>query len=160
MRQRLVHVKATAGPLPRGGVSAKLRQVTPQKDTAMPHRLLAALLCLAAAQTAAAQTDQFDGLYRPSGEMFAGWTCRADSVGMDGGAVAIRNGQMFGVESLCDLTNPVEVRDMNAVLYDKLCRGEGDEWTERVMLMRSKFTARVLYVISDMYVAEWEACEE
>ena len=121
-------------------------------------RLVPLLACLALAAPAGAQTAEFDGLYKPAGA--EGWTCSAQMLGMDGGAVAIRNGQMFGVESTCDLTAAVPVRDMNAVLYDKVCAGEGETWTERVMLMRSMFTARVLYVISDMHVAEWEACEE
>jgi hypothetical protein len=39
-------------------------------------------------------------------------------------------------ESECLLTNPVAVRDMGgAVLFDAQCAGEGETWTDRMMLM-------------------------
>lgn len=38
-------------------------------------------------------------------------------------------------ESVCLMTNPVQVRDMpDTVLYDAVCEGEGDKWTERHLI--------------------------
>lgn len=38
-------------------------------------------------------------------------------------------------ESSCQMTNPVLVRDMEgAVLFDFVCSGEGEEWTERAFV--------------------------
>ncbi len=39
-------------------------------------------------------------------------------------------------ETACSLTDPVNIRDMDgATLYDAVCEGEGEEWTQRVLLM-------------------------
>ena len=76
----------------------------------------------------------FDGLYRPDQPWAEGWDCK--SVGMDGGALAVRDGQFLGVENTCELTNPTPVRGMDAVLYDAVCMGEGESETYRMMLMR------------------------
>lgn len=39
-------------------------------------------------------------------------------------------------ESACTMTNPVPVRDMDeAFLFDAVCSGEGQTWTERVFMM-------------------------
>lgn len=41
-------------------------------------------------------------------------------------------------ESSCQMTNPVLVRDMDgAVLFDFVCTGEGEEWTERAFVQWS-----------------------
>jgi hypothetical protein len=40
-------------------------------------------------------------------------------------------------ESECRMTNPVLVRDMpGAVLFDFVCSGEGETWTERAFVQR------------------------
>lgn len=38
---------------------------------------------------------------------------------------------MTHYESSCALTNPVSIRDINGILFDMVCTGEGEEWTER-----------------------------
>lgn len=40
----------------------------------------------------------------------------------------------FGFEDTCELTNPVNIRDMDAVLFDAVCNGEGGEKTSRLMI--------------------------
>jgi hypothetical protein len=41
-------------------------------------------------------------------------------------------------ESECRMTNPVLVRDMaGAVLFDFVCSGEGETWTERAFVQRT-----------------------
>jgi len=101
------------------------------------HRALhTALLFLLAAPQLAAQERDFDGLYRPVGEAFEGWTCTEETIGQDGGALAVKDGKFFGIESACELTNPVNIRDMNAGLFDAVCTGEGESYTYRLMLMK------------------------
>jgi hypothetical protein len=114
----------------------------------MRIRAILAAICLPGLAVA----QQYDGIYRPAG--MDGWDCT--SIGMDGGAVAIGGGEIQGVENACSLSDPVEVRDMAATLFDMTCFGEGMSSTERVMLMTSDSG---VYVIRDGFVAEWERCE-
>ncbi len=38
-------------------------------------------------------------------------------------------------ESICTLSNPVNIRDLpNAVIYDASCSGEGETWKDRIVL--------------------------
>ncbi|QGX97487.1 hypothetical protein EI983_04025 [Roseovarius faecimaris] len=104
--------------------------------------------------TAAASATPFDGLYAPS-ESFAMWSCQAEDIGADVGAVGIMKDYLQGVENACKLTNPTNVRGMDAVLYDAICSGEGEKYSHRVMLMRHD---NGIYVIQDGYAAEWRSC--
>ena len=72
----------------------------------------------------------FDGVYKQT----ANSECAL--VGADGGAIEIREGIFYGVESECRMTRPVNVVDMDAVLFTMQCSGEGTSWTERAMLMK------------------------
>ena len=96
----------------------------------------------------------FDGLYRPDFEWAETWDC--NTVGMDGGAVAVRGSEFIGVENFCELTDPVNVRGMDAVLYDAICEGEGETYTLRMMLHR---TFRGIAVISEGVAANFVRCE-
>lgn len=113
-----------------------------------------AVLLLAALAPGLALATPFDGLYRPNHDFAERWDCR--SVGRDGGALAIEGDRLIGVENSCRLTAPVEVRDMNAVLYDADCTAEGESYAERVMLMAHDFG---VYVIRDGLVLDWLACD-
>lgn len=121
----------------------------------MKMKILALALVSAAlgATNVAAQTDRFDGIYKPRGAEFSNWNCK--NIGEDGGAVAVKNGEIWGVESLCQLSKPLPINGMDAVLYDADCGGEGEQWTERVMLMKADFG---IYLIKDSFVSEWESC--
>ena len=92
---------------------------------------------------------QFDGKYRLNKQ----WDCK--SVGMDGGAMEIRGGKLHGVESLCLMTNPTKIRGMDAVLYDLKCSGEGETWSDRLMLLKQK---NGIYHIRNGWVSKWERC--
>jgi len=81
-----------------------------------------------------ASAGEYDGLYRPAD--YTGWDCK--SVGMDGGAMQIKDGRFYGVESVCDLTKPTLVRDMNATLFDLICTAEGEEYSERILIAHSE----------------------
>lgn len=83
------------------------------------------------AQGAFAQS--IDGRYRPAGAGGEGWDCK--SIGQDGGALAIANGAFLGVESRCSMQNPTALRDLDGMLFDMVCMGEGEAWTRRVIVM-------------------------
>ncbi len=92
----------------------------------------------------ASAAGPFDGIYRPNHDFAVSWDCT--SIGMDGGALAIQGQELFGVENRCELTEPVRIKGMNAILYNGICAGEGDEYSERIMLMKSDHG---VYVIQD-----------
>lgn len=75
---------------------------------------------------------------------------------MDGGALAIRDGKLIGVESVCEMSNPVSVRDMDAVLYDLECMSEGESVTERLLVARSDTG---VIVLRNGFAAYWRTCE-
>jgi len=100
-----------------------------------------------------AHADGYDGLYHPEGQR--GWLCDEPSLGRDGGALAIREGKIIGVENTCDMSNPVNVRDMDAVLYDLECSAEGETYTERAMVARSDTG---VIILRDGFVAKWSTC--
>lgn len=71
----------------------------------------------------------FDGIYRQNQNADCG------IVGVDGGSLEIREGIFYGVEMECRMTRPVDVIDMDAILYTMQCTGEDDIWSERALLM-------------------------
>jgi hypothetical protein len=109
---------------------------------------LAVLLTVVATPALA---DGFDGTYRPAG---SSWDCQ--SIGSDGGAMAVRDGMFFGLENTCKLTNPTQVNGMNAVLFDAECNGEGEAYSYRMMLMT---LPDGIAVITDGSVNAYERCE-
>ena len=113
------------------------------------------LVICAAAQLAPPAFAQGLQLFKPLGAASEAWTCRADALGQDGGALGVSTRELIGIESRCSLANPVNVRNMDAVLYDATCTAEGEESTARVMIMPSPGG---VYIIRDMLVFEWEMC--
>lgn len=73
--------------------------------------------------------EGFDGIYRQA----ANADCAL--IGVDGGAIEIRDGLFHGVDSECRMTKPVNVTGMDAKLFTMVCSGEDHHWTERAMLM-------------------------
>jgi hypothetical protein len=112
--------------------------------------LIAALATMVAAPLAA---GPFDGIYRPDYAWAEGWDCQ--SVGQDGGALAVQGDVFTGVENQCLLTNPVPVTGMDAILYDAQCAGEGESYSYRIMLMR---LPEGIAVIQDGSVSELRTC--
>jgi hypothetical protein len=96
-----------------------------------------------------ANASQFDGKYRLNQH----WDCKI--VGMDGGAIRISGTKFEEVESSCSMTRPTKVRDMDAVLYDLNCSGEGETWSERVMIMKQQ---NGIAIIRRGSVGEWQLC--
>ncbi len=84
-------------------------------------RILAALLMLATPAAA------FDGTYG-----ICGGTGEEVPIRIEGDLITF-------YESACRMTNPVLVRDMpGAVLFDFVCEGEGETWTERAFVQRTE----------------------
>ena len=63
---------------------------------------------------------------------------------------------MISLERYCTLSNPVNVTEMSAVLFDAECAVEGTEYAERIMLMPSNIG---VFHVTDNFVAEWHRCE-
>ena len=111
------------------------------------------ILCLAVGLATPGLAGPFDGLYRPDQPWAEGWDCQ--SVGSDGGALAIEGDLFKGVENQCRLTNPVPVTGMDAILYDAECAAEGETSSYRMMLMR---LPEGLAIIEDGFVSPLKRC--
>lgn len=119
-------------------------------------RRLAILLTLGVLASPVAAQDLLDrvqGLYVPDG-MEAFWDCQ--SVGQDGGAVAIRGSQILGVENACALKDPVPVPGMDAVRYNRTCSGEGTTYDAGPVILTP--TDRGVGLMFDGFVTEWIRC--
>lgn len=98
----------------------------------MKHVLLA--MALSTGGAAVAQTSSEALQY--SGDWTAG-DASACMVFSDHANFAYRitDGVLLGLESGCEMLNPVAVRDMSAVLFDMQCTGEGDTWAYRALFL-------------------------
>ena len=85
------------------------------------------VVCTLVAFPAAA--GPFDGIYKQA----ANAECAL--VGVDGGSVRIADDIFYGVEVECRMSNPVNVMEMDALLYTMQCSGEDQVFTERAMVM-------------------------
>lgn len=99
-----------------------------------------------------ARALDMDGTYLLS----ADGDCAA--VGQDGGALRIADGVFTGVESRCEMTRPVKVRDMDAQLFDMVCTGESGTWEERAMVMRGADGGLIL--VWDGFAFAYERCPD
>ncbi len=93
----------------------------------------------------------YDGVYKQTAN------AECSLVGVDGGALEIRGGIFFGVESQCRMTRPVNVVNMNATLYTMECSGEGQVWTERAMIMQDAETDGIIMVWNG-YAFRYDKC--
>ena len=115
----------------------------------LPRFLLAALL----AAPSLAPALPWDGTYRLSEDAYC------TRVGEEGGALRIEEGMFTGVGSTCRMTEPVDVLDLDATLYVMQCEGEGQEWTERAMLMKAA-EGDGIFLIWQGYAFRYDRCEE
>ena len=102
---------------------------------------------------AALGADPFDGVYKQT----ANAECAL--VGVDGGSLKIENNVFYGVDVTCQMTDPVDINDMDATLYQMQCSGEGETWTERAMLMPDADNTG-LYMIWSGYAFRYDRCED
>ena len=80
------------------------------------------------ATSATAQSSVLDGA----------WAMNPDSCNVtntDLVPMRISGTTIFGYESRCELTNPVNIRGMSGQLFDLVCSGEGEEWTTRGLIL-------------------------
>lgn len=119
--------------------------------------MLARLTCLVALLPGLAFAGPFDGIYKQT----ANAECAL--VGVDGGSIEIRDGIFYGVESECRMTRPVNVVNMDAILFTMQCSGEGTNWSERAMLMKPAGTEEGkpdgLIMVWNGYAFVYEGCE-
>lgn len=112
------------------------------------RKALALMICLVGSTVAA---DTFDGVYR----QVANADCSL--IGVDGGAVEIRDGVFHGVETDCRMADPVDVIDMDGVLYRMQCSNGDTQWTERAMLMHKAERDGIIMVWNG-YAFVYDSC--
>ncbi len=100
-----------------------------------------------------ASATPYDGVYKQTA------TADCGMVGVDGQALEIRDGIFYGVEVQCRMSRPVSVVNMDATLYDMQCSGEGQNWTERAMVMQNAKRDGII-MLWDGYAFVYEACEQ
>lgn len=61
----------------------------------------------------------------------------ADGMGCKDG-LRITETEMFGLENRCQLTKPVQIRGIDGVLFDRVCAGEGDSYTDRLLMLNEE----------------------
>jgi hypothetical protein len=114
-----------------------------------PMRRLALTLALTLALPlvpAPAAAQDFSGVYQIGG-------CAMPDIER---RITILGSRIAFIESTCQLTNPVPVRDMgDATLFDVVCTGEGESWSYRTLLMRG---AEGLVVVRDGYAFTYPRC--
>lgn len=94
----------------------------------------------------------FEGLYQPTGY---NWSCSAEYLGADGGAVGIVDGYLEGVENRCKLTSPRPNRTGDSITYTAVCSAEGTEYREEVTLSQ---TDAGVDVTRGGYTVSWTKC--
>ena len=94
-----------------------------------------------------------------SAQDLRGWCFPADDC--MGTQIPIGSGTFDTCEETCTLTNPVSVRDMEATLYDVVCRGdwmEGGSISNRLMLIEQSSDQTRMFAISKYSVTQLERC--
>ncbi|MCI5040798.1 MAG: hypothetical protein MRY81_14070 [Donghicola eburneus] len=101
---------------------------------------------------ATAVSAEFDGIYRQAADS------DCSLVGVDGGALKIEEDVFYGVESTCNMTDPVPVNDMDAVLYRMRCSSEDGAWTARAMMVHGADGG--LIMVWDGYAFKYDSCPD
>ena len=101
---------------------------------------------------AVAVAGPYDGVYKQTANSDCGL------VGVDGGSLQIEDGIFYGVEMQCRMSRPVNVVDMQATLYNMQCSGEGQNWTERALLMKPA-EGDGLIMLWNGYAFVYDKCE-
>lgn len=109
------------------------------------------MFLISASAGAAVQADHYDGVYRQTANADCGL------IGVDGGAVQIKDGIFYGVEVQCRMTEPVPISEMDATIYTLACSGEGQSWTERAIMMADSDDAGI-FMIWDGYAFRYDRC--
>ena len=97
--------------------------------------------------------ERYDGTYRQTANSECGL------VGVDGGALQIKDGIFYGVGMECRMTDPVEVDNMSATLYVMECSGEDEQWSERAFVMNAAENEGLI-MAWDGYAFRYERCTD
>ena len=111
------------------------------------HAVMASVLATAAF------AGPYDGIYKQT----ANAECAL--VGIDGGSVRIADGIFYGVEVECRMADPVNVLEMDALLYTMQCSGEDTMFSERAMLM-NKAQGDGIIMVWDGYAFVYDRCPD
>jgi hypothetical protein len=90
----------------------------------------------------------------------SGWCLPADEC--MGVQMPIGSGTYDTCEERCTLTNPVPVRDMDATLYDEVCRGdwmENGSMTNRIMFIKQSSDQTRMFAIREGWITQLERCK-
>lgn len=109
-----------------------------------------AVLALLASATAV--SAEFDGTYRQAADS----DCAL--VGVDGGALKIEDNVFYGVDSTCQMNDPVPVNDMDAVLYNMRCTSKEGDWAARAMMVHGADGG--LIMVWDGYAFKYDSCPD
>lgn len=104
-----------------------------------------------------AQADAFDGLYRPAASWADNWSCVADDLGQDGGAVGLIDGTLHGVESQCVLGQARLAPNGPGRLYHATCSGEGDVASTEIMITPMSVG---IDIARDGQTIQWRRCDQ
>ena len=111
-----------------------------------------ACLALLTPLAAHAQDVTFDGLWR------ADPATPCIHTGEEGSALKVEDGTLYGTPTTCRMSEPVNVTDMQAVLYNMECETDEDTFDGRAMFMNAADGG--LLLIWDGYAFKYDACEE
>jgi hypothetical protein len=126
-------------------------------------RLPLAIIALLLLMPSGLAESKFDGLWKRApiilqdGTVIDPYACSAGEVE---GTVLIEGNKYGDAESNCTMSNPRNVRGMDATLFDVTCRGEWGSQTQRELLMLYRDTDdrdRLLMARPDS-AAEFERC--
>ena len=79
-----------------------------------------------------------------------------------GEQIPIGSGTYDTCEESCTLTNPVPVRDMEATLYDEVCRGdwmENGSMSNRIMFIKQSSGQTRMFAIREGWTQQLERCK-
>jgi hypothetical protein len=96
----------------------------------------------------AAMAGPWDGLYHPAGEA---------SCADEASTIRIEAGMFHGVGMSCEITQPVNVLDMEATLYTMECANDAEAWSERAMILQDA-QADGIFMIWNGYVFRYGRC--
>ncbi len=113
-----------------------------------PAALPGVTAMILAATGTPALSGLWDGVYHPSAEA----SCEDEA-----GAIRIEEGIFHGVGLQCEITQPVNVLDIEATLYTMVCSNDAETWSERAMIMRDA-QADGIFMIWNGYVFRYARC--
>lgn len=76
----------------------------------------------------------------------------------EGGNLQLSETELWGTENHCLMTNPIHIRDIDGILFDMECNGEGEIYTERQLFLNEQDGSLTTH--SRGYTNNYQLCEE